>query len=154
MLAFALRNDGWYLRQDIIWHRPNCMTESVKDRCTKSHEYVFLLTKDKKYFFDAEAIREPSTAKGYTSKNKRDVWSIPTKPIKEAHYATFPIELIKLLVMSGCPKGGLVLDPFIGVGTTAIVASQLERDYVGIDLNSEYIEIANNRILNTIKDKF
>lgn len=178
MLAFALRAKGWYLRQDIIWAKPNPMPESVTDRCTKSHEYIFLLTKSSKYYFNQKEIQEPAVAKGkdsgyahryggkkYTEtpnkfyrtksgnaylyrpfRNKRDVWTIPTKPCKEAHFATYPQELISPCILAGCPEGGIVLDPFMGSGTTAIVAKQMNRNYIGIELNKEYKEIADNRL--------
>ena len=197
MLAFSLRNAGWYLRQDIIWHKPNPMPESVTDRCTKSHEYIFLLSKSQKYYFDYEAIQEESTSsakprifgannqkgtlrndigrvykprtkncqydsqvpntmhlKGedgikdevYYVRNKRDVWSINVKPNKEAHFATYPEELVAPCILAGCPKDGIVLDPFMGSGTTGIVANKLGRHYVGIELNPEYVEMAKRRI--------
>ena len=166
MLAFALRADGWYLRQDIIWHKPNPMPESVKDRFTKSHEYVFLLSKKPKYYFDHEAVQEEAIWKddrrcgqghieyggkrektdkyiqrsfvGITEKrNKRDVWSITTKAVKEAHFATFPEKLVEPCILAGSPVGGAVLDPFFGSGTTGIVANRLNRSYIGIELNEE-----------------
>lgn len=181
MLAFALRSDGWYLRQDIIWHKPNAMPESITARCTKSHEYIFLLSKSAKYYFDNEAIFEPvamstierSKSKKlpryggdkYTampnkfyltksgnmyeprpSRNKRSVWSVSTKPFKDAHFATFPDTLIVDCIKAGCPEGGLVLDPFMGSGTTAIVARKLNRNYIGFELNPDYVEISNRRI--------
>ena len=146
MLAFSLRNTGgWYLRQDIIWEKRNPMPESVKDRCTKSHEYIFLMSKSQKYYFDFEAIQEGSID-NIGKRNKRDVWSVSVKPFKEAHFATYPQELIAPCILAGCPQGGVVLDPFMGSGTTAIVASKLGRDYVGIELNPEYKEMAERRI--------
>lgn len=213
-VAFALQADGWYLRQDIIWAKPNPMPESVTDRCTKSHEYIFLLSKSPKYYFDNEAIREPNAnpertnytpgsrsngenkdhndndfaervkaktlrpygvtrnrALAYDSKenamrgipepiaesehelpnpssgrNKRSVWTVTTKPFKEAHFATFPEALIEPMVLAGCPKGGVVLDPFFGAGTTGVIAKKLGRNYLGIELNPEYIKIAEKRI--------
>ena len=145
MLAFSLRDSGWYLRQDIIWHKPNPMPESVTDRCTKSHEYIFLMSKSQKYYFDFEAIQEGSID-NIGNRNKRDVWSVSVKPFKEAHFATYPQELIAPCILAGCPQGGVVLDPFMGSGTTAIVASKLGRDYVGIELNPEYKEMAERRI--------
>ena len=181
-VAFALQLDGWYLRQDIIWHKPNPMPESVQDRCTKSHEYIFLLTKSPKYFYDIDAIREPLAessigrlnqnlekqigttranggqktngnfkAVGDQEKgaNKKSVWKITTKPYKEAHFATFPIELPITCIKAGCPEGGIVLDPFFGSGTTGLAAQELHRHWVGIELNSEYIEIANRRVGQT-----
>lgn len=177
MLAFALRKDGWYLRQDIIWHKPNPMPESVKDRCTKSHEYIFLLSKQPNYYFDYEAIQEDAICKddrrygegriAYDGKrmeggvsntkaqqsfvtnsdkrNKRDVWSITTKAVKEAHFATFPEELIKPCILAGCRLGGVVLDPFFGSGTTGRVAREYGRNYIGIELNPEYVKMASHR---------
>ena len=242
-VAFALQQDGWYLRQDIIWAKPNPMPESVTDRCTKSHEYIFLLSKSSKYYFDNEAIKEKAehpesmhiykegnkiscvaedikfatkpqrTMGGYVTRNKRDVWWISTKPFKGAHFATFPPDLVEPMILAGCPefvckkcgkprekiiqvisnpersqegrthsleeqrqgktpvpeKGwqtekqfigwtdcgcgvgfepGIVLDPFIGSGTTAVVAKKLGRNYIGIELNPEYVKIAEERIKN------
>lgn len=234
MLAFSLRNEGWYLRQDIIWEKPNPMPESVKDRCTKSHEYIFLLSKSQKYYFDYEAIQEEANPNyisknirfggnkygdnddphfqiysgnvyepkikvrtqnnGYSKagghrdnsggvgdyskhghtkncqydgqvpntmhlkreegikdevyfvRNKRDVWSINVKPNKEAHFATYPPKLVSTCILAGCPEGGVVLDPFMGSGTTGIVANKLGRHYIGIELNPEYVEMAERRI--------
>jgi DNA modification methylase len=172
MVAFALRNDGWYLRQDIIWHKPNPMPESVSDRCTKSHEYIFLLSKSKTYYYDAESIKEPvkqdwgtrdrtngkyhntgtglnphtGLQKSYEKANKRSVWSITTKPFHGAHFATFPPDLIEPCVIAGSPEGGIVLDPFFGSGTTGLVAMRNNRKYLGCELNSEYISIANERL--------
>ena len=168
MLAFALRSQGWYLRQDIIWQKPNPMPESVTDRCTKSHEYIFLLSKSQKYYFDHEAIQEKAkypfdnrgergdsrrgtqmnSTSGQTGemRNKRDVWTVNTKPCKEAHFATYPFELIKPCILAGCPENGIVLDPFMGSGTTAIVARSLNRNYLGVELNPEYIKIAHKRL--------
>lgn len=186
LLAFALRNGGWYLRQDIIWNKPNCMPESVKDRCTRSHEYIFLLSKSEKYYFDSAAIAEPAVtsdrssprgSKGtmtansgrrkqdyagirtytgfnerYFSKpspqmrNKRDVWNVSTSGFKGGHFAVFPEKLIEPCILAGCPCGGVVLDPFLGSGTSAIVAKRLGRDCIGIELNPEYAEIAIQRL--------
>jgi DNA modification methylase len=205
-VALALQSDGWYLRQDIIWHKPNPMPESVTDRCTKSHEYVFLMTKSAQYYFDIDSIREPwgpdqreagiTRAKryGYTGKgtyqewynnerkgkdwvnkketkdnltygqakklnanpppqllhpigrNKRSVWTIATHVYSGAHFATFPPDLIIPMIKAGCPEGGIVLDPFSGAGTTCMVAKKLNRRYIGIELNPQYIELAKNRI--------
>lgn len=214
MLAFALRADGWYLRQDIIWHKPNPMPESVKDRCTKSHEYIFLLSKSPHYYFDYKAIQEEAVCKDdrrhgegriaydgkrldgkdakaqqsfvkitdkrnkrdvwevdhknlqyngqqnhsmherraeglpdieYEKRNKRDVWSVTTKAVKEAHFATFPEKLVEPCILAGSPVGGVVLDPFFGSGTTGIVANRLNRSYIGIELNEEYVDIAKKR---------
>jgi len=201
MLAFALRADGWYLRQDIIWNKPNPMPESVTDRCSKSHEYIFLLSKSSKYYFDSEAISEPvadSTVKRmaqdvdnqkgserslksngnmkavvssryvgnkYTRdpdqffrtkslniyeykprKNKRSVWTVSTSRFKEAHFATFPTELIRPCILAGCPVGETVLDPFLGSGTTYEVSLSENRECVGIEINPEYCKIAEKRI--------
>lgn len=181
MLAFALRNDGWYLRQDIIWHKPNPMPESVKDRCTKSHEYIFLLSKKERYYFDYQAIQEDSkwyeqdaradkvriaydgkrrqgvviNTKAQESfvllnekRNKRDVWSVSTQAVKEAHFATFPEKLIEPCILAGSKPGGIVLDPFFGSGTTGRVATKLNRNYIGIELNPDYIDIGNRRTEN------
>lgn len=176
-LAFALQDDGWYLRQDIIWHKPNPMPESVRDRCTKAHEYVFMLTKSPRYYYDHEAVKEdavsdhPSgngfkrdaresyknldgTARGNDEqwtgvggkRNRRSVWTVPTAGFKGAHFATFPPDLIRPCVLAGAPRGGLVLDPFGGAGTTALVAMQECRRSVLIELNPEYAAIARNRL--------
>lgn len=175
-VAFALQLDGWYLRQDIIWHKSNPMPESVKDRCTKSHEYIFLLSKSEKYYFDSEAIKEPATSKkpsgnGFSgrqggsrdlpmsggvgsaepwnpteTRNRHSVWNLPTKPFKGAHFATFPPKLIEPCILAGCPVGGVVLDPFGGAGTTGVVASQLGRNAILIELNFKYAAIASDRI--------
>ena len=178
-VAFALQQDGWYLRQDIIWHKPNPMPESVKDRCTKAHEYIFLLSKSPKYYFDAKGIGEPlATAphkpgnnnatlrtagpndrggksqwddtkervwckSGY--RNKRSVWTVTTKPFKGAHFATFPPDLIEPCILAGCPKDGVVLDPFNGAGTVGVVALKHSRKYLGIELNPEYCKITLDR---------
>jgi DNA modification methylase len=215
--AFAMQEDGWYLRQDIIWHKPNPMPESVTDRCTKSHEYIFLLSKSEKYFFDHEAIQEEAniqefkasvvggdkygknddphfniySGKAFTPqvkmrwgsgtkaertvtqgygmagghrdnsggfdcevavkdgvivRNKRDVWTVALRPTKEAHFATYPQTLVRPCILAGCPEGGVVLDPFMGSGTTGIVAMKLGRHYVGVELNPEYRDMAERRI--------
>lgn len=204
MLAFALRADGWYLRQDIIWAKPNPMPESVRDRCTKSHEYIFMFSKSPRYYFDHEAIKEDSVSydkrpsalqrareKGYATKdrlnpeaymkslpryggkkytenpdafyhtksgnaydyrpkrNKRDVWTVTTKPYKGAHFATFPPDLIEPCILAGCPIGGTVLDPFAGSGTTGVVAKKTGRNFVGVELNPEYCDLATDRISRT-----
>ena len=191
-VAFALQSDGWYLRQDIIWHKPNPMPESVTDRCTKAHEYIFLLSKSAKYFYDADAISEKAKyynitgmdATGYKDaysfngkhknlmdrgqnihsmhvkrlkgegepdtegkRNKRSVWKINTKPYKEAHFATFPEELPTLCIKAGSKKEDVVLDPFFGSGTTGWVAQRLGRAWIGIELNPEYIKIAEKRFI-------
>lgn len=182
-LAIALQDDGWYLRQDIIWHKPNPMPESIKDRCTKAHEYLFLLSKSPRYFFDQDAIREPAQAQAapesasrrnsfaretkYTdgehgqtaqhrtgrddvdydeTRNKRSVWTVATASFKGAHFATFPPDLIRPCVLAGAPRGGLVLDPFGGAGTTALVAMQEGRRSVLLELNPEYASIARHRL--------
>ena len=144
-VAFALQADGWYLRQDIIWHKPNPMPESVKDRCTKAHEYIFLLSKSAKYYCGMEAVKEPVTSKNPPignctdgKRNLRSVWTVTTKPYKGAHFATFPPALIEPCVLAGAPHGGVVLDPFMGAGTTGVVALQNERRFVGIELNPVY----------------
>ena len=171
MLAFALRSDGWYLRQDIIWHKPNPMPESVKDRCTKSHEYIFLFSKNKKYYYDNEAIKEPAKdwgtrdrtngkyhnegtglqphsglTKSYPTKNKRSVWSVTKKPYKGAHFATFPPELIEPCIKAGSEEGDIILDPFMGSGTTAAVAKSLDRDYIGCELHEDYGSLIQKRV--------
>jgi len=206
MVAFALRADGWYLRQDIIWHKPNPMPESVTDRCTKSHEYIFLLSKSQKYYFDYEAIQEEATGydgrkdtfhkgsdkykdsvipgqpehtlasrgherwkfkkspnmyedrahqfknndKLYPIRNKRSVWTVSLKSFHAAHFAVYPEKLIVNCIKAGCPEGGIVVDPFMGAGTTAIVARKLNRNYIGIELNSEYIDIAEKRLYDEL----
>jgi DNA modification methylase len=175
-VAFALQSDGWFLRQDIIWHKPNPMPESVTDRCTKSHEYVFLLSKSDRYYYDAEAIKEPVTedmarraAAGHTrgqgkcdasrndadtvrptviagdTRNRRSVWTVPTAPYREAHFATFPPALITPMILAGCPTNGTVLDPFGGSGTTGQVAESLGRNSILIELNPSYIELQKRR---------
>ncbi len=207
MVAFALRADGWYLRQDIIWSKPNPMPESVRDRCTKSHEDIFLLSKSRKYYYDADAIREPVTESSikrlsqnienqigsyrfpgktngsmkavsksvripgqtpntialkrmvgekdpeYITRNKRSVWTVSTKPFPGAHFATFPPDLIEPCILAGCPREGIVLDPFFGSGTVGIVALKNARHYIGIELNPEYTEMARNRIEYGTVDK-
>lgn len=184
-VAFALQADGWWLRQDIVWEKPNPMPESVTDRCTKSHEYVFLLTKSDRYYFNNIAIQEKANYDGRKDemmkgsmkykdgvvpgkkehtfalkghkrwnknelgqrvRNKRSVWTINTEPYKDAHFATFPTKLIEPMVLAGCPKGGVILDPFMGSGTTALVAREFGRNYIGIELNQEYIKLANRRL--------
>jgi DNA modification methylase len=176
-VAFGLQADGWYLRQDIIWHKPNPMPESVTDRCTKSHEYIFLLSKSKNYYFDHEAIKEQATtvptvrnkaAEGYQAdyakgdrfsegeriygadgkRNKRSVWTVNLKPYGGAHFATYPPELITPCVLAGCPEGGMVFDPFTGSGTTGAVALKWGRKFIGCELNPEYVKLAETRIAN------
>ena len=193
-VAFALQADGWYLRQDIIWHKPNPMPESVTDRCTKAHEYIFLLSKSERYYFDSQAMKEPSVC-GYRGsefhtgktgehqlgraqkirpsapkgsfngkteamadtgqnafravtefRNRRSVWTVNTQPYKGAHFATFPPALIEPCILAGSSPGGIVLDPFIGSGTTAMVSLQLGRKYLGCELNREYEKLQIERI--------
>lgn len=209
-VAFALQQDGWYLRQDIIWHKPNPMPESVRDRCTKAHEYLFLLSKSPTYYFDSEAMQEPATSgradmatKGlrtgmaymngninnsvkpgrasgnkshkyvaeyegskteehrtkaglmkiagtaYETRNRRSVWTVPTKPFREAHFATFSPDLIRPCVLAGSPINGVVLDPFSGAATTGLVALEYGRHFVGIELNPEYVAMSEKRLAGT-----
>ena len=145
MLAFALRADGWYLRQDIIWSKPNPTPESMKDRCTKSHEYMFLLSKSQNYYFDVDSIKVP-TVDGKSLKRKKSVWEVATKPYKGAHCAVFPHELIIPAIKAGTEEGDLVLDPFMGSGTTAEVALKLGRGYLGCELHEEYGELIQKRL--------
>jgi DNA modification methylase len=192
-VALALQDDGWYLRADVIWHKPNPMPESITDRPTKSHEYVFLLTKSARYFFDQEAVREKwsgedrsdepvngsigvvgqkhsgrrgpdgrrkTTVAGAAGsiqhrdgerwpnggRNIRSVWEIATQPYPNAHFATFPEALPERCIKAGCPEGGTVLDPFLGSGTTALVARRLGRKSVGIEPNAEYAKLAARRL--------
>lgn len=144
MLAFALRADGWLLRQDIIWHKPNAMPSPAKDRCTQSHEHIFLLAKSGRYYFDSEAIKEPA-ADG-SGRNRRDVWSVNTRGMKGAHFATFPPDLIEPCILAGCPVGGTVLDPFGGSGTTAGVALAHGRKAILCEINPEYADLVPARI--------
>jgi DNA modification methylase len=181
MLAFALRADGWYLRQDIIWHKPNPMPESVQDRCTKAHEYIFLMSKSQKYYYDSDAIKEASSdpegsanryktpffagekheSGGYSitgathtkgmkefdgSRNKRSVWTVNVKPYAGAHFAVFPSDLIEPCILAGAPVGGIVLDPFMGSGTTGQVAQNLGRKYLGCELNIDYKPLQDKRL--------
>jgi DNA modification methylase len=194
MLAFALRNAGWYLRQDIIWHKPNPMPEPIKDRCTKAHEYIFLLSKSKRYYFDHEAIKEPQSLnthsryskltengqkdvpvakenskeskrpgyknyRKYTPKtflengrNKRSVWTVGPSREPESHFACFPQKLITDCIKAGCPEEGIVLDPFMGSATTAVVALKLNRNYVGFELNRDYIELSKRKITRELEN--
>jgi DNA modification methylase len=174
-VAFALQADGWWLRQDIIWHKPNPMPESVRDRCTKAHEYVFLLTKSERYYYDAEAVSEALSGKPHAPgnkcsadgghmrndfgtdamqrvwgasgrRNRRSVWTVTTKPYSGAHFAVMPPDLVEPCIKAGCPEGGTVLDPFAGSGTTLAVAAELGRDAIGCELNPEYIALAERRI--------
>lgn len=165
-VAFALQADGWYLRQDIIWSKPNPMPESVTDRCTKSHEYIFLLSKSAKYYYDNEAIKEETLTFDFTDRdrdltrlnntpgrtrmgglktnqyemrNRRSVWSVTTQPYKEAHFATFPQEIPRTCILAGSKKGDTVLDPFCGSGTTGEVSLKLDRNFIGIELNEKYV---------------
>ncbi len=144
-LAFALQSDGWYLRSDIIWHKPNCQPESVKDRPTQSHEYVFLFSKSEKYYYDYESIQEPAVERG-KMRNKRTVWQVNTEAFPEAHFATFPEELIKPMILASSKKDEFILDPFFGAGTVGVVSKNLDRKFHGIELKEEYIEIAKRRI--------
>ena len=143
MLAFALRADGWYLRQDIIWHKPNPMPESVRDRCTKSHEYLFLLSKNKNYYFDVDVIKEPT-------RRKRSVWNVSTKPYKGSHFAVFPPELITPCILASSEENDIILDPFIGSGTTAMVAKELGRYYIGCELHEDYGNLIQERMGVTV----
>lgn len=147
-LAFALQADGWYVRSDIIWYKPNVLPESVKDRPSRSHEHIFLLTKDEKYFYDYESAREPIHAGKNNGKkrNGRDVWQINTEAFPEAHFATFPRALVIPCLQAGSRKGDSVLDPFFGSGTTGEVCLAMGRNFVGIELHEEYAEIAKKRI--------
>lgn len=141
-LAFALQENGWYLRSEIIWEKPNCMPESVKDRPTRSHEYIFLLSKSKKYHYSAVSVREGN------GRNRRTVWSIPTEPFSGAHFATFPPKLVEPCVLAGSQPNDWVLDPFFGSGTVGVVCKQLQRRYIGIELNANYVALAQQRITN------
>ena len=145
MFAFAMRADGWWLRQDIIWSKPNPMPESVRDRCTKSHEYMFLFSKSRDYYFDVDSIKIP-TVDGEGLKRKKSVWDVKIKPYKEAHFATYPSELIEPCILAGSEKGDIVLDPFMGSGTTAMVAKSLGRDYIGCELHEDYGKLIQKRI--------
>lgn len=180
-VAIALQDDGWICRMDVIWHKPNPMPESVTDRPTKAHEYVFMFVKSGKYFYDAEAIKEPAVSsdpkhehyrangksdsrikhigisdikpafgnegmKIFTDRNKRSVWTVPTTGFPGAHFATFPPALIEPMILAGCPKNGIVYDPFMGSGTTALVARALGRQYIGSEINLEYVAMANERL--------
>jgi DNA modification methylase len=156
MVALALRDAGWYLRCDIIWEKPNATPESAKDRPCRSHEYVFLLTKSPNYAYDRMAIREPSvgsasnggnnTVNSVSLRNRRSVWTVPTQPFHGQHFATFPSELVRPCIRAGCPESGVVLDPFMGAGTTALVALQENRSFVGIEMNPHYTEITEERL--------
>ena len=182
-VAFALQADGWYLRSDIIWHKPNPMPESVTDRPTKAHEYLFLLSKSERYFYDAAAISEPAIHAGKTvmlgeksfskgqakgaglipsgnatvdsvvvgnTRNRRSVWTVPTRPFRGAHFATFPTTLVEPCILAGSTSGDLVLDPFNGAGTTGLVSLRNGRNYIGIEINPEYAKIANDRLVDDL----
>jgi DNA modification methylase len=176
-VAFALQEDGWYLRQDIIWNKPSPMPESVRDRCTKAHEYIFLLSKNKNYYFDQEAIKEKSntfdnnvrdrentrlnntpgrtkmgglTKNNYEYKNKRSVWTVAAKAYSGAHFAVYPPELIAPCILAGSPKGGIVLDPFMGSGTTAYTAKENSRHYLGCEINKEYKPLQDERLIQEV----
>ncbi len=144
-VALALRNDGWYLRQDIIWAKPNPIPESVTDRCTKSHEHIFMLTKSPKYYFDSDAMKEPATSQSGT-RNKRDVWSIPVKPFRDAHFAVMPEALVEPCVLASTREGDTVLDPFMGACTVGLVAVRNGRMFAGCELNEQYVDIAQRRL--------
>ncbi len=143
-LAFALQADGWYLRSEIIWHKSNAMPESVKDRPTRVHEQIFLLTKSESYYYDYESARE--VGNGGTRRNRRTVWTVETQPFKEAHFATYPPALVEPCVLAGSQPGDTVLDPFFGSGTTGLVAATLDRYFVGIEIKPEYVRIASRRL--------
>ena len=144
--AFAMQKRGWYLRQDIIWHKPNPMPEAVTDRCVKSHEYIFLFSKKPKYYFDHEAIKETAIGDSQEKRNRRSVWSVQLKPCSEAHFAVYPRELPKLCIQASTMPGDIVLDPFGGSGTTGEVAETLERKYILIEINTKYIEVMKKRL--------
>ena len=144
-LAFALQSDSWYLRSDIIWHKPNCQPESVKDRPTRAHEYLFLLSKSEKHYYDHGSIKEPSKLKKGL-RNRRTIWSINTEPNQYNHFAMFPETLIEPCIKAGSKPGDIILDPFFGSGTIGVVAIKLNRKYVGIELSSDYVDIACKRI--------
>lgn len=146
-LAFALQEDGWYLRADVIWHKPNAQPESVKDRPTRAHEYLFMFTKSERYYYDHEAIMERNgNGNGNGNRNRRSVWSINTQAFPGAHFATFPPALIEPCIRSSSERGDYILDPFFGSGTTGLVARRLGRRYLGIELHREYVEIASARL--------
>ena len=144
-IALALRNDGWYLRQDIIWSKTNPIPESVTDRCTKAHEYLFLLTKSPRYFFDHNAIKEQATSQD-GQRNKRSVWSIPVRPFKDAHFAVMPEALVEPCVLATSRVGDTVLDPFMGAGTVGLVAIRHGRVFAGCEINEQYVDIATKRL--------
>ena len=144
-LAFALQDDGWYLRSDIIWYKPNCQPESVKDRPTRSHEYVFLLSKSEQYLYNYEAIKEHTNG-GMETRNKRTLWAINTQGFQGAHFAVFPPELVKICILAGSNPTDIVIDPFLGSGTVAQVCLEYNRKCVGIELNPEYADLARERV--------
>jgi site-specific DNA-methyltransferase (adenine-specific) len=144
-LAFALQEDGWYLRSDVVWNKPNAMPESVKDRPVRSHEYLFMLTKSERYFYNHEAVKEAAGDEG-VMRSRRSVWSVNTKPFLGAHFATFPSELIRPCVLASSKPGDFVLDPFFGSGTVGLVSQQENRRYIGVELNPEYVRLANDRL--------
>jgi len=144
-VAFALQQDGWYLRSDIVWYKPNCQPESVKDRPTRSHEYVFLMTKSEDYYYDYEAVKESTNGNGQT-RNRRSVWSINTEGFKGAHFAVFPPHLVRLCLLAGSQPGAMILDPFLGSGTVGVVSKEMGRRCLGIEMKSEYAEMAQRRI--------
>lgn len=146
-LAFALQADGWYLRTDIIWNKPNCQPESVKDRPTRSHEYVFLFSKSEKYYYDWQAIMEATQDPKQKARNRRTVWDINTEPYIGSHFAVYPRALVRLCIASGSREGDRVLDPFFGSGTTGVVCNELDRTCIGIELKSDYAELARERLL-------
>lgn len=146
-LAFALQEDGWYLRSDIVWHKPNAMPESVKDRPTRAHEYLFMLTKSEQYYYDFEAVKEIGL--GGKLRNRRSVWNINTQGFLGAHFATFPTSLIEPCILASSKPNDFVLDPFFGSGTVGISCLGLKRRYVGIELNPEYVVLAANRLRAT-----
>ena len=179
-VAFALKADGWYLRQDIIWHKPNSMPESIKDRCTKAHEYIFLLSKNQNYYFNNEAIKEEAVGERwggnkpinmnntkdeenqfngltrprqmlFETRNKRSVWCVNTKPYQGAHFAVFPADLIEPCILAGSKEGDIVLDPFMGSGTTGMVAKENGRYYYGCELHESYAVLIEKRISNFSK---
>lgn len=145
MLAFALRNDGWFLRTDIVWNKPNGNPESVRDRPTRSHEFIFMLTQQEKYFYDVNATREP-TEDGKKLRRRRSVWNVNTEPFSEAHFATFPAKLVEPCILASSRPGDTVLDPFFGSGTVGQVALQSGRHFIGIEISQDYAEIARLRL--------
>lgn len=144
-LAFALQADGWYLRSDIVWYKPNCQPESVKDRPTRSHEYLFLFSKSEQYYYDYESVLEQTNG-NETKRNRRTVWMINTEPFPEAHFATFPPALVEPCILAGSQAGDTILDPFFGSGTVGVVCLQQRRTFIGIELKEEYAEIAKRRL--------